>query len=143
MFPELECCGCDLIITVKQLSQRTVWDEMTLLFKAKSGQYVCADHLSVSLHNFSLQSRCYEPAPYCSFHPRRCYWASHPLRLASSRSYFLLTYGHVVFRAELQSVTLVCSSQQLFWDSALTHQIATLAQQNIATPFKAKGLILI
>lgn len=39
---------------------------MTLLFEAKSGQYVCADHLSVSPDNFSLQS---QPLWGCSFIP--------------------------------------------------------------------------
>lgn len=87
---------------------------MTLLFKAKSGQYACIDHLSVSLYNLILNRQMLCVCPSLLFPPSRCHWASPPRLHASSCSCFLLTYSHMAFGAELQGVTLVWISRQLF-----------------------------
>lgn len=34
-----------------------------------------------------------------------------------------MTHNHVAFQADLQNMSLLCISQQLFWDPAVTNQI--------------------
>lgn len=54
-FPELEGRCCDSIIAVQRLSQLPVWDETTLSFKAKAGEWALTDHRSLRLRSRRLR----------------------------------------------------------------------------------------
>ena len=79
LFPELESCCHDLIITGKWLSQLPVWDEIPLSFKAKSTDFLPntspKEGRSFPLQNMELLQSQW-PARAGTF-----LWASHQLLL--------------------------------------------------------------
>lgn len=144
LFPELKYSCCDLIIAVHRLSQLTVWDELTLSFKAKPGKCVLIDHVSVSPRTaLAPQGRQRESAPRCLLLPSCSHWVSAPLPHAQQtflHHCIAITHSHVALQVNLRNMSLVWIRQQLFWDPAVTHQICLLGLQNWAnTAFKSEA----